>query len=84
MRQTATATVRRLPPGLRDNLMERIREYGIDADALLSESPEAAGEALRENRESFLGENDPAIDRDAAEVTSLMGRARPPIVKPRL
>ncbi|GAC62331.1 MULTISPECIES: hypothetical protein [Gordonia] len=61
---------------LRDNLMERIREYGIDADALLSESPEAAGEALRENRESFLGENDPAIDRDAAEVTSLMGRAQ--------
>ncbi|WFN95188.1 hypothetical protein [Gordonia sihwensis] len=67
---------------LRDNLMERIREYGIDADALLSESPEAAGEALRENRVTMSTPSGPGmtarLGSSQGEISSSTGRSQMP------
>lgn len=67
---------------VRDNLKERIREYGVDPDTLMSSPAAAAGETLREHRASFLdeeqqrGRDGADTDRDAAEVTSLMNQAQ--------
>jgi|CXWK01.1.fsa_nt_gi hypothetical protein len=67
---------------VRDNLFERIREYGIDPETLLGEPADVAGEKLREQRASFLDSDghdantSAETDRDAAEVSSLMQRAQ--------
>lgn len=62
---------------IRDNLMERLREYGLDPEEVLTGTPDQAAETLREHRDAFFTPSSgDDTERDAAEVGALVDRAQ--------